>query len=166
MPRARGNTYDRGNRFNTFVSGVTFQTSPSGTTIVKSGVTGSVVYGTTVKAATIFVGDAVKNSTGSGYTMPFLTTGLLAKVGQVANGAAGVTKADAAYFGLSSIYFCVASLGVTNLMNNSGTSAHVQVTTSKPIPAAGVSRVYFRVKNAAGAAVAKPCSIQYFAIGI
>jgi len=107
------------------------------------------------------------NSGGAGYTLPFLgATGLLMDAGQIANGAAGVTKVDAAYFGFAAIYFCLASVGVTNVMNKSGTSSHVHVTTSKAIPATGVSRVYFRVKDAAGAAVAKPCSVQYFAIGV
>ena len=166
MPRARGHSAERGSLFNTYVSGVTFQSNPSGTTIVKSGVTATVVSTTNINATKI-TGQTLVNAGGSGFVLPYVgATGLLMDAGQIANGAAGVTKVDAAYFGFAAIYFCLASVGVTNVMNKSGTSSHVHVTTSKAIPATGVSRVYFRVKDAAGAAVAKPCSVQYFAIGV
>lgn len=152
MARSRGNSNDRGNRVNTYISGVTFQTNPSGVTLSKNGG---------------IQGNVMTNSGGAGYSLPFTSaSGLLCAAGQVANGAAGVTKVDASYFGFSAVRFCLAIPGVTNLMNKSGTSGHVLVTTAKPIPAAGVSRVYFRFLNAAGQAIAKPASIQYFAVGV
>lgn len=106
------------------------------------------------------------NSGGAGYTLPFLgATGLLCDVGQIGI-TTGVTKVEASYFGFAAIHFCLASVGVTNLMNKSGTSGQIFVTTAKAIPAAGVSRVYFRWKDGGGALIAKPASVQYFAVGV
>ncbi len=151
MPRARGHNSQRGTRANTYISGVTFQTSPSGVTLSK----GSGIQG-----------DVMTNSAGAGYTIPHLTTGLLMKTGGFNNNtSSGTTKADAAYFGLSAIKFCIANIACTNVMNGGTTGLTVTVTASKPIPAAGVSRVYFRVRDAAGSACKKPVSVQYFAVG-
>jgi len=178
MPRARGNSSDRGNRFNTYVSGVTFQTNPSGVTIYKesidatyvsaSSVTGTVVSSTNLNATTI-KGTNLKNAGGTGYVLPYLgAAGLLMDVGAVDNPpTTGVTKVDAAYFGFASIYFCSVSVGVTNLQTGAVT-AQAMVTTAKPIPATGVSRVYFRAYagNVAGSVLKRPASIQYFAVGV
>jgi hypothetical protein len=151
MSRSRGNNSDRGNRFNTYVSGVTFQTNPSGVTLSKgSGIQGNVMT----------------NSGGAGYTLPFTSaSGLLCAAGQVGM-TTGVTKIEAAYFGFAAIHFCIANAGVTNLMNKTGTTGHLYVTTSKAIPATGVSRVYFRWLNGGGAVIPKPVSVQYFVVGV
>jgi len=165
MPRARGNNSDRGNRFNTYVSGVTLQTNPSGATIVKSGVTATVVSATSINA-TKLTATSLTNATGDGYTLPYLTTGLLMKTG-IMNGltGSGSTKVDAAFFGLTGILFCIAAPAVTN-QQCGGTTLLVRVTTANVSrPAAGVSRVYFRVCSALGTAQKKPVSVQYFAIG-
>jgi len=164
MARARRTRTESRDRYWGTRSGVTFETIASGTTISYSGVTATVLSGTYINA-TQLKGTQLVNATGSGYVMPFMTTGLLAKVGSVGI-TTGVTKVEASYFGLSAVYFCLAALGVTNLTNTSGTSCFIQVTTAKPIPAAGVSRVYFRLRDAGGAAVVKPVSAQYFAVGV
>ena len=168
MPRARGHSAERGSLFNSYVSGVTFQTNPSGTTIVKSGVTATVVSTTNINATTI-KGTNLKNAGGTGYVLPYLgAAGLLMAVGAVDNPPdTGVTKVDAAYFGFASIYFCAVSVGVTNLQTGAVT-AQAMVTTSKPIPATGVSRVYFRAYagSVAGNVLKRPASVQYFAIGV
>ena len=151
MPRARGNSSDRGNRFNTFVSGVTFQTNPSGVTLSK----GSGIQG-----------DVMTNSGGAGYTLPFLgASGLLCDIGEVGI-TAGVTKIEAAYFGFSAIYFCLATAGSTNVINKSAATGAVVVTTANGFKSAGVSRVYFRYFGDAGTKLLKPVSAQYFAIGV
>lgn len=162
--RARGNSSDRGSRFNTYISGVTFQTSPSGSTIVKSGVTATVVSATNLNATTI-TGTNLVNAAETGYVLPYSTaTGKGMVTGVIAIPTAGVTKVEASYFGFTAVNFCIAQVGTTNVSNT--TQAAIVVTTSKGslFPTAGVSRVYFRAYQA-GVAMTKVASAQYFAIG-
>jgi len=157
MPRLRENASARGSRFSGVISGTTFVTAPSGTTI----------YNTTVEAGTVGT-DNLVNTGGTGYTLPYLTgTGLLMATGKVQVPAAtGVTKVDAAYFGLTAVLFCVAQASAL-LATAGSTLAWTRVTTSKGtlFPTAGVSRVYFRNYMLAGAALKKNVSVQYFAVG-
>jgi hypothetical protein len=145
MPRARQNVYARPSRIYGAVSGVTFETNPSGVSISKNQIAmdgGQVLPDTQRAAGTLIATGAVNNSTSS-----------------------GVTKIEASYFGFSAILFCMAGLGVTNSQTGA-VSCQVTVTTAKPIPATGVSRVYFRTLNALGALTKKPVSVQYFAVGV
>ena len=168
MPRAHRGSTERKSRNWGWQSGVTFETIPSGTSVVNSGVTTPVVSATNINT-TKLTAETLTNSGGAGYVLPFVgATGLLMDVGAVDNPpSTGVTKIEAAYFGFTSIYFCAASVGVTNLQTGAAT-AQVIVTTSKPIPATGVSRVYFRAfaGNVAGSVLKRPASVQYFAIGV
>lgn len=165
MPRSRANVYDRISHFWGKISGVTLESNPSGTTIVKSGVTATVVSATNINATKVKATQSA-NAGGTGYNLPYYNAGgLLLAAGKVGM-TTGTTKVDASYFGMAAVYFCVATAGVTNLMNKTGTTGHMYVTTANPIPAAGVSRVYFRWLNGLGSVIAKPVSVQYFAVGI